>query len=128
MTIDCTIKKPSGPVIITASGPVNGKDIIEALIKMLQDPDFKEGMDALWDFRTVHSGNSETAEIREIVSFVRANQKKRGINYRVALVVSRDIDFGLARMFEAYSHELPFDIQIFKDFNDAQKWLNPSNH
>jgi hypothetical protein len=125
MPIDCSIKKPTGPVVITASGPVKGKDIIGALVKMLQDPDFKKGMDALWDFRTVKSANSETAEIREIVSFVRANQEKRGTNYRVALVVSTDIDFGLARMFEAYSHELPFDIQIFKDIKDAERWLNP---
>ena len=127
MPINYAIKKPIGPVIITASGIVKGKDIIEGLGRMLQDPDFKEGMDALGDFRTVHSANSETADIREIVSFVRANQKKRGSNYRVALVVSRDIDFGLARMFEAYSQELPFDIQIFKDIKDAEQWLIPSD-
>jgi hypothetical protein len=126
MTINYDIKKPSGLVRLIVSGSVITGDIIDALGRMLKDPDFKEGMDVLWDFREVKSGNSEAEDIREIVSFIRTNQEKRGRNYRVALVVSRDIDFGLARMYEAYSQELPFDIQIFKDIKDAEQWLNPT--
>jgi len=60
------------------------------------------------------------------VAFIKANQEKRGKNYRVALVVSREIDFGLARMFEAYSQEFPFEIRIFKNLQDAEQWLKPA--
>jgi hypothetical protein len=123
MKITHHIKAPNGPIKLTASGSVMAVDIIEGLKKVMEDPAFKPGMDILWDFRDVRSEISKADQIREIVSYIRTNQDRRGGNYRVALVVTRDIDFGLARMYEAYSQELPFEIRIFKNLNDAENWL-----
>ena len=123
MTIIKNIILPDGPVKLTASGTISSADIIKALHGLLQDSQFKSGMDILWDFRQVKTENMRADQIREIVSFIKNNQEKRGANYRVALVVSRDIDFGLARMYEAYTQELPFQLQIFKELSAAEDWL-----
>ena len=124
MTIIKNIILPDGPVKLTASGNISSSEIIKALHGLLQDSQFKSGMDILWDFRQVKTENMRADQIREIVSFIKNNQEKRGANYRVALVVSRDIDFGLARMYEAYTQELPFQLQIFKQLSAAEDWLN----
>jgi hypothetical protein len=39
------------------------------------------------------------------------------------VVVSRDLEFGMARMFEAFLAEGPVDMQIFRDPADASDWL-----
>jgi hypothetical protein len=124
MTILKNIILPDGPVKLTASGTISSADIIKTLHGLLQDSQFKSGMDILWDFRQVKTENMKADQIREIVSFIKNNQEKRGAHYRVALVVSRDIDFGLARMYEAYTQELPFQLQIFKTLSSAEDWLN----
>jgi hypothetical protein len=127
MTLIKNIILPDGPVKLTASGIISLGDIIKTLHGLLQDSQFKSGMDILWDFRQVKTENMKADQIREIVSFIKNNQEKRGANYRVALVVSRDIDFGLARMYEAYTQELPFQLQIFKELSAAEDWLNTAD-
>jgi hypothetical protein len=44
----------------------------------------------------------------------------------VALVVSRDMDYGLARMYEAYSQDLPVQIRIFDELEEAESWMGIS--
>jgi len=123
MTIQKKIIQPSGPVVMIASGEISGEDIVTALQKILTDADFKKGMDILWDFRAVNSTLIETQQILDIVNFIKSNQDARGSDYRVALVVSRDLSYGLARMYEAYSQGSPFKIQIFKEMSAAENWL-----
>ncbi|UCF64357.1 MAG: hypothetical protein JSW33_00595 [bacterium] len=123
MAIRIKIIKPSGPIVMTASGNIGSKEIVKALQRTLTDPDFKKGMDILWDFQAVNESLVDTQEILDIVTFIKNHQDTRGSNYRVALVVSRDLDYGLARMYEAYSQGLPCQIQIFKNLNAAKNWL-----
>ena len=117
------IISPDGPVKYTAAGPINGKDILKQLSDLLIDPDFRASMDILWDFRAVTTRIVDAQEVKDLVNFIRTNQSKRGSNYRVALVVSRDMDYGLARMYEAYSQDLPVQIRIFDELEQAELWL-----
>jgi len=123
MEIKKKISLPDGPIQLTASGAITGKEILQALQELLTDPDFKTNMDVLWDFRAVTTRNIDTQEIKDLVTFIRANQTKRGSDYRVALVVSQDLHYGLARMYEAYSQDLPAQIKIFGKLDEAIAWL-----
>lgn len=116
---------PDGPALLTASGPITGKDIIQALQDLVQDPDFKPDIDSIWDFRSVTTRLIDAQEITDLINFIRTVQEKRGRNYRVAILVSRDMDYGLARMFEVHSQNLPFQVRIFEDLEQARSWLNP---
>lgn len=42
---------------------------------------------------------------------------------RLAIVVDSDVAYGLSRVYEARTAELDFDIGIFRDRDEAIKWL-----
>jgi hypothetical protein len=116
---------PDGPVLLIASGEITGKEIIQALQNLLNDPDFKPNIDSIWDFRSVTTRLIDAQEITDLINFVRTIQEKRGRDYRVAIIVTRDMDYGLARMFEVHSQDLPFQVRIFEDLEQAKSWLKP---
>ena len=116
---------PDGPLIFTASGAITGKEVLQALRELLNDPECKTSMDILWNFRAVTTRIVDAQEIKDLVNFIRTNQTKRGSDYRVALVVSRDMDYGLVRMYKAYSQDLPFQLRIFEELEEAESWLKP---
>ena len=44
---------------------------------------------------------------------------------KTALVLSRDLDFGISRMYQAYAagERLEFEIEVFRDMEKAKEWL-----
>lgn len=43
---------------------------------------------------------------------------------KTAVVVSTDLDFGLGRMAEAYAVSLPRELRVFRDLDEARRWLD----
>ena len=58
---------------------------------------------------------------------IKENQEKRGSNYKVALIVDKELYYGLTRMFQAYSDILPFEVMSFSTKDDAYRWLDETN-
>ena len=48
---------------------------------------------------------------------------RRGDSWRVALVVSEEVAFGLSRMFMAFVESAPNDVKVFREMEDAESWL-----
>ena len=42
---------------------------------------------------------------------------------KIAIVVSRNVEFGLARMVVSLADESPTEIQVFREHSDAKSWL-----
>jgi hypothetical protein len=42
---------------------------------------------------------------------------------RIATVVPEPAAFGMARMFQAYSDDLPLELRAFYDYDEAERWL-----
>lgn len=127
MPVERKIDPESGLVTFTVSGFANIRNLQEALAELLEDSGFQKNVDVLWDFRNTEAPAPEAQELRELVNFIDRNKAVRGAGYKVAIVVFRDLDYGLARMFEAYADKLPFDLQIFRDMALAQSWLKKNS-
>jgi len=76
----------------------------------------------LWDLRAVREAPESTGELREAADFVK---EMRSVfeGGRVAIVVTSDLDFGLARMFQVFAEGSGVDYQIFRDLGTARGWL-----
>ena len=51
---------------------------------------------------------------------------ERGSTKR-AIVVASDLGFGLANMYEKWSTGLPQVMRVFRDINEAERWLLDDN-
>ena len=123
MAITPHIDPQTGLVTVTVRGEVDGAMIKEALQGVVDHPRFKTGADMLWDF-TRAQGKEATGEgLQDLVSFVASLREKRGSGYRVALVASGDLEYGFARMYEAYAEHLPLVVRVFRNLEEANQWL-----
>ncbi|MBW2237975.1 MAG: hypothetical protein JRF39_02810 [Deltaproteobacteria bacterium] len=78
----------------------------------------------LWDFTKADVSKITTDEYQEIVNVAKkyAHLRKGG---RSALVLSKDVGYGIGRMYGALSEieNIPYEIRSFRDIKDAREWL-----
>jgi hypothetical protein len=111
-----------GIAYIKMSGSLQKKEILEALDQAVSDERYRSGMNRLWDFRDSDLSALDSAAIAELAQY--PMKFPGGINdVKVALLVGRKLEYGLTRMFEAYSTDLPFTVKVFYTLDEAEAWL-----
>ena len=122
MALDCSFDPKRGIRIHICSGTVDPDDILQALHEVYSDEGFSHSHHAIWDFRncTVKISGDE---MQKIINYVQRYRKGPG-GGKVALVVSRSSDFGLARMYNLLSeYQVDRDLMVFRNYDDALKWI-----
>jgi hypothetical protein len=79
----------------------------------------------LWDFRAIEGIRVSSKELYEIILFIKRHKSKRPQG-KTALVSSKDIDFGLSRVSQAYAdyEKLPWEMKAFRSMKEALKWID----
>ena len=81
-------------------------------------------MNVLWDLTNASLADANVHDIHEIIKFVKYHIDKRGTNFKLAIVANSKLEFGLSRVYEAYSDPLPFAKGVFYDMQEAIKWIS----
>ena len=75
----------------------------------------------LWDLSALDAREVDISIAEKLIG-IRKRYPERG-STKLALVASSDLAFGLSRMYEALSTDLPQSIRVFKDRAIAEQWL-----
>ena len=120
MPLELTYNKETGVFTITGSEKFLFSDATQIIEKLYNAPEFGTPFRVLWDLR--ESGLGLTSlEIKQISSFV---MRKRPENSgRIAILVSSLAAYGLARMFEISTSLKGAQIMVFRNADEADKWL-----
>ena len=61
----------------------------------------------------------------EIEAFAIQDKKASEINPNmvIAMVGTKDLVFGLSRVWEAFTHDSPFETMVFRKITEAQQWI-----
>jgi hypothetical protein len=86
------------------------------------DPRWKPGIACLLEFSALSLAALHTDELRSLVDYHQSTKAALG-GARIALVVSRAPDFGMARMWEVLSESLGLTQHVFYDLGEARAWL-----
>lgn len=123
--IDTMIDRASDLTTNTAYGPISIDEIIAAIKEYLAgDPTRK----VLWNFLQA-DGSGITSEdlirLQEVVRQITPAGKRR----KVAIVVSRDLGFGLSRMAESRAEMagISADYYVTRRLEEAMAWLEVHN-
>ena len=115
-------------IVTTWEGEARDIEFIEAIKnyqKNIQNnPDYVDFNEVV-DFRKV-TKLKLTNEGIKIIGTIASTTDTKGINKKLALIVSSNLAFGLARMYEAYrsfSKNANKEIRVFKDETAAFKWV-----
>ena len=104
-------------------GTGNFDAFVEAFGRMINHPEFRPGMNALWDLRNASLARIGTSEMRRMVEWAQRHTPKRD-GARVAMLVRRDVDFGVSRIAEPLIEaRLSVQYQVFRDEAEALAWV-----
>jgi hypothetical protein len=94
------------------------------LFELYDDPDYDGSLNSLWDLSQAEGiSDLSIEEIRAVVLLV-GSKWRTNLRVKSALVVSRELDFGMARMYEIQlGAETANDIRVFKNVAEAEEWV-----
>ena len=121
MAITTTIDSETKLRIHVITGELTPEDLIETIEEAFSRDDFEPGSDALWDLRGAMGKDLLAGNVRSLVDAV-VKYRSGDEGTRIA-VVARDLDFGLARMYE-HMLEASADVKVmvFRDRDEAEIW------
>lgn len=120
MPFSIRVDEKTGIAIATCTGVLRRRDAEEAAAALWGTPGWK-GRAAAWDFRGARFDLS-SSDTREIAGFVIQHQPTPPPS-RIAFVTDRDVDFGMARMFEVFREDPGTAFRVFRDYDEAVAWL-----
>lgn len=85
-------------------------------------PDFRSGLNRLHDFRDARFTYS-AAEVRNVIRDDTSAGENHGFR-KVAMLVSSDLGFGIARMYQTLSNDPNQEFWPFRDLQAALTWLD----
>jgi hypothetical protein len=122
MPISYHIDKNQAAVFTTVSGTVDDEELVGHARALSSDPEVQLASVSLIDFRDVEEIDTSPDGVRRVVLIFR----EIGYAPKSALVADRDATFGMARMYELMRGDAVSDVQVFREVDEAKKWLGIS--
>jgi hypothetical protein len=123
MKITTTIDQEFKIRIQSVSGQVDIGGLKSYIDKIFKNRELFPDMKAIWDLRDADLSkmvSEDVQKLRDVVVGKWGMDERR----RAALIVSRDIEFGLSRMLEMLLGEkISGKVMIFRDYDEAMKWI-----
>ena len=110
---------------ITSRGKVSLEGFIAWMQEGLSDPRYHDGMSIIVDHRELDFSAILLQDVQERLELFRRETNRVG-RIRAAMVMRSAVDFGLARMYEAYVEmqpDLQIEIGVFTSIEDAREWI-----
>ena len=108
---------------IEVGGTPTHIEIQELIDELLRNPDHKDGMDEIWDFRKASMTSFNENELRMLADHVKKSLPK--LAKRVAHVIGKNVDYGMGRMWITYAEITGANQvrELFTNMEEAVAWL-----
>lgn len=110
---------------VTTSGEASMEGFTAWMQEGLADPRYREGMSIIIDHRELDWSGVSLGGVQDRIELFKRNAK-RVRRIRAAMVMRAAVDFGLARMYQAYVElqpDLQMEIGVFLSIEDAREWI-----
>ena len=111
-----------GVIFIKVDGELRDESVGWWSDAILEDPNYRPGMDRLADYSGLTKLSVTTEGLRRLATAARGFDPLRWGD-RLAIVVSGDVGLGVARQYQAMRMESPYEIRLFRNVEEAKEWL-----
>ena len=122
MPISYVIDPPRNLIRTTATGVLTDEEVLSHKGAMAADPACRPGMLELSDVRSVSQLMVTASGIQAMVA-VDAEHGPALSGHRLAIVASKDVVFGMARMYQNMTGDNVSGVGVFRDIPAAAEWL-----
>ena len=126
MIVNTVVDKMDAVIIHTVTGEITFEEIKSSYEAAVTHPDFQKDMNVILDVRNADASSFDSHDVIRIARYFETQLKNRA-EYKVAIVVSRDLEYNLSRTYQVATADLPTKIEIFINLEDAKKWLTGSD-
>ena len=124
MNFDFSVECVDGIFICTTTGKAGEGDAVRVISAMLAHPEWKPGTPRCYDMTGLDAGSLTIKEMRRIASFAAINKKELGSG-KIAMVTSRDLEYGFSRMLSVLVSPFgPTELEVFRTRDEALTWLS----
>lgn len=124
MAIKHLIDTASGIVFSTVTDKITDAELYESYNTLYHSNDWQPGFHELVDLSGADFSNITREGLDKINSLVGQMTKNKCNCFKTAIVASKNLTFGMARMYEAISAQSPESVMVFRDKKDALIWIN----
>lgn len=117
------INKKFGIIFKKVIGSWDSEAVKAEIETTVNHPDFKREYSAIYDIRSAEISSRYYDDVQYFATWVEGQVPARGEGYKVAIVASDAVQYGLARMYMAIGDQLPFEIMVFRDIRAAFEWV-----
>ena len=122
-----TVNSNHNQFLVTTQGDGHVDGFIAFFKELVSHPQWKSGSRILMDHRELHIDGIKMNGIEIISQFFKGIGPKLG-GGKLAMVMKREIDFGLARAWEILTaDDVEIEIEIFRSFTEASQWLESNS-
>ena len=121
MSHSIKLNEQLGVIVLRYRGNVDFIEIQNVFDEMVRLPGFKEGLSLVADFRDTISPLSGS-EVQSLAHYAKKTDANWGATKWV-LLASKDITFGLARMYSSLTADCKVTTTVFRDVKKADDWL-----
>ncbi|MCF8069921.1 MAG: hypothetical protein K9L30_15170 [Desulfobacterales bacterium] len=123
MNFEISFIEEKGYFIIKTSGDTSPDDVENSLKQLFDNKNWCAGKNVLYDNRHEDLGNLSNNDVQKISEkFIKLNDYLN--NSKVALVMPKDLAFGIARMWEAHTEfNASFTACVFRTIYEAENWI-----
>ena len=102
---------------------INVDELIEKLEKFYKSSNYDPKMNSLWDLRDADFSSVTSKQVHSAMEMVKKNWSQEG-TVRAALLVSKDLDYGLSRMYAILMDGATSGkVMVFRNYDEAVKWI-----
>jgi hypothetical protein len=125
MKIRTEINQKKNVRVHTVSGQFDIDTLLKSVSEMYTRLPIHTDMNVLWDLRAAEGLASRTSsQLHKVIDVVGMNWGTNGRN-KAALVISRNVDIVLSRVYEKQSGKYsPNEIRVFRDIEKAAQWID----
>jgi hypothetical protein len=122
--VEWEITFASDPEIMTirAWGPASMEGVQAYFQEAVSRPEWKPGISCLLDFRDLDLAKFSTEQLQTLATFFDTNKKGVGAAF-VSIVVTRSVEYGVARMWTALSEDVGMHQRVFYALEEGTAWL-----
>jgi hypothetical protein len=121
MSVDLHYDQERKILSVVLHGVIDVEEFSGIVETITHSEEYPADIPTLWDLSAVDASKVDTSIIEKIIA-IRARYPERG-STKLALLTSTDLAFGLSRMYEMTSSDMPQVIRVFKSRPEAESWL-----
>lgn len=106
-------------LIIQGNGEVTQEQANSEALRLAGHPLYDPFYNIMIDLRQMGSTDMDAAGLRAILN----KELEMGYNRKVAIVASKDLLYGMARMYQSMAADLKSDYRVFRDYFNGLAWL-----